>query len=336
MARPACFYREDTNIKTISTYDDNYEEGIKEIIKLTKFSNKQRLQRAYELIILGFYEDATWELYEVERRSRKLKIKRELIDLYKQVGAYNRSSYVAQVYFSGRRINSGINNLIPRPLIATRVLTALDNIIVQLLKDDKTKSSVSICADNPKLTGSSSIDFDITEEEASELAIVHDETLSNPANEEIKEESLENSSSVIPLITSQSTGSNYPTALVVDDSPSVRKQLELELDLFKVDVDYAGTAEEALSLLNNKKYDIAFLDVVLPDKDGFQICKHIKSESKDTIVMMLTGKATQSDKIKGSLAGCDDYLVKPVGRNTFQNATGKYLSLKARESYAGI
>lgn len=232
--------------------------------------------------------------------------------------------------------NSDINNLIPRPLIVTRVLTALDNIIMQLLKDDKTKSSVSICADNPKLTGSSSIDFDITEEEASELAIVHDETLSNPANEVIKEESQGNSSSVIPLITSQSTSSNFPTALVVDDSPSVRKQLELELDLFKVDVDYAGTAEEALSLLNNKKYDIAFLDVVLPDKDGFQICKHIKSKCKNTIVMMLTGKATQSDKIKGSLAGCDDYLVKPVGRNTFQNATGKYLSLKARESYAGI
>ena len=43
---------------------------------------------------------------------------------------------------------------------------------------------------------------------------------------------------------------------------------------------------------------------------------------------MLTGRATQADKIKGSLAGCDAYLVKPVGRQTFQNAVKNYISLK--------
>ncbi len=52
------------------------------------------------------------------------------------------------------------------------------------------------------------------------------------------------------------------------------------------------------------------VDVVLPDKDGFLICKHVKSTSKETVVIMLTGKASQADKIKGSLAGCNDYLIK--------------------------
>ncbi len=116
-------------------------------------------------------------------------------------------------------------------------------------------------------------------------------------------------------------------ALVVDDSASVRKQLELELALFAVDVDYAGSAGEALALLNDRRYDVAFLDVVLPDMDGFQICKSIKNTNKNTAVVMLTAKSSAADKVKGSLAGCDAYLVKPVGRQTFQNTALKYLAM---------
>lgn len=116
-------------------------------------------------------------------------------------------------------------------------------------------------------------------------------------------------------------------ALVVDDSASVRKQLELELALFAVDVDYARSAGEALALLNDRCYDVAFLDVVLPDMDGFQICKNIKNTNKNTAVVMLTAKSSAADKVKGSLAGCDAYLVKPVGRQTFQNTAMKYLAM---------
>lgn len=115
--------------------------------------------------------------------------------------------------------------------------------------------------------------------------------------------------------------------LVVDDSASVRKQLELELALFAADVDYAGSAGEALALLNDRRYDVAFLDVVLPDMDGFQICKSIKNTNKNTAVVMLTAKSSAADKVKGSLAGCDAYLVKPVGRQTFQNTALKYLTM---------
>jgi DNA-binding response OmpR family regulator len=52
----------------------------------------------------------------------------------------------------------------------------------------------------------------------------------------------------------------------------------------------------------------------------------MKSADSDVKVIMLTGKASQADKIKGKLAGCDDYLVKPVGRNTFQNTVKSYLN----------
>ena len=158
---------------------------------------------------------------------------------------------------------------------------------------------------------------------------MHDEILENPANQE---ETIPAANPELTLIKNEksipATSGKTHHVLVVDDSQSVRKQLELELELFDVTVDFADTAKAALELLKNNTYDLALLDVVLPDKDGFLICKHIKTTSKETIAIMLTGKATQADKIKGSLAGCDDYLIKPVGRITFQNAVKNYILLK--------
>jgi len=187
----------------------------------------------------------------------------------------------------------------------------------------------NIEATETKSESINSSEFSISEEEASELAIVHDEVLENPAN---KEEPIATNNIELTLIKSEINSTIKNTGvqhvLVVDDSPSVRKQLELELDLFDVAVDFADSAESAFGLLKSNTYDLALLDVVLPDKNGFQICKYIKAENKETVVIMLTGKATQADKIKGSLAGCNDYLIKPVGRITFQNAVKNYIPLK--------
>jgi twitching motility two-component system response regulator PilG len=79
-------------------------------------------------------------------------------------------------------------------------------------------------------------------------------------------------------------------ALVVDDSLPVRKQIELELKLLGVNADFAETGEQAFKLLDNKSYDIVFLDVVLPGIDGYQVCKTIKKDimMKQTPVIMLT------------------------------------------------
>lgn len=234
-----------------------------------------------------------------------------------------------------------ISNSISRPLIATRVLHTIDNLIKTNELENKAASSETTAivnnkeveAKNTEEVDKNSIppmEFTISEEEASELAIVHDEVLENPANKEEKEAVTNNIE--LTLIKNEKapviSKTDIPHVLVVDDSQSVRKQLELELDLFNVKVDYADCAAKAFSLLKENTYDIALLDVVLPDKDGFLICKHIKSTVKQTIVIMLTGKATQADKIKGSLAGCNDYLIKPVGRATFQNAVKNYMSLK--------
>lgn len=117
------------------------------------------------------------------------------------------------------------------------------------------------------------------------------------------------------------------TALVVDDSSTIRKQVELELKLLGIRTDTAESGEQAFDLLARRDYDIIFLDVVLPGIDGYQICKIIKKNKnmKKTPVIMLTSKSSPFDRIKGALAGCDTYMTKPVKQNSFQKAVQKYL-----------
>jgi twitching motility two-component system response regulator PilG len=103
-------------------------------------------------------------------------------------------------------------------------------------------------------------------------------------------------------------------ALVVDDSLPVRKSMEIHLGLLGMDIDFAETGEEALDFVKQTVYDIIFLDVMLPGVDGYKVCKTIKSDkmSKNTPVVMLTGKGSRFDKLKGTMAGASVYLTKPV------------------------
>ncbi|OUD15755.1 hypothetical protein TPSD3_01770 [Thioflexithrix psekupsensis] len=101
---------------------------------------------------------------------------------------------------------------------------------------------------------------------------------------------------------------------MVDDSLPVRKSMEIHLGLLGMDIDFAETGEEALELVKTTVYDIIFLDVMLPGVDGYKVCKTIKSDkmSKNTPVVMLTGKGSRFDKLKGTMAGASVYLTKPV------------------------
>lgn len=118
-------------------------------------------------------------------------------------------------------------------------------------------------------------------------------------------------------------------ALVVDDSPTVCKQLELELRNFNILADIAETGERGLELLAANKYDIIFLDVVLPGTDGYQVCKEIRKnpKTKQAPVIMLTSKSSPFDRVRGSLVGCSAYLTKPVDYNAFREAVGKHVAI---------
>ena len=119
----------------------------------------------------------------------------------------------------------------------------------------------------------------------------------------------------------------HTSALVVDDSSTIRTQITLELKLLGIQVDTAESGEQAFELLAHNNYDMIFLDVVLPGIDGYQICKIIKKDKvkKKTPVIMLTSKSSPFDRIKGALAGCDTYLTKPVKQSSFQKTVKKYL-----------
>lgn len=109
--------------------------------------------------------------------------------------------------------------------------------------------------------------------------------------------------------------------LVVDDSETVRKQVELELRELGIETDIAANGNQAFAYLKSSVlYDIIFLDVVLPDVDGYTICKSIRKDKhrKQTPVVMLTGKDSPFDRVRGKLAGCDIYLTKPVSRESFR------------------
>lgn len=122
--------------------------------------------------------------------------------------------------------------------------------------------------------------------------------------------------------------SNDITALVVDDSLPVRIQMKMALQGIASEVDFAETGEQALELLAGNSYSIIFLDVILPGIDGYKVCRTIKKdlEKQKTPVIMLTGNSSSTDQVKGKLAGCDAYLIKPVKQALFREIIDQYLN----------
>lgn len=99
--------------------------------------------------------------------------------------------------------------------------------------------------------------------------------------------------------------------LIVEDDKKVAGFLKkgLKEEQYAVDVCYDG--EEALFQSQVNQYDIIILDVMLPKKNGFAVCKQIREEGNLTPILMLTARDQLEDKVKGLQEGADDYLTKP-------------------------
>ena len=102
--------------------------------------------------------------------------------------------------------------------------------------------------------------------------------------------------------------------LAVDDSPLMRTFLQNKLAPYGIQPEFAASGEEALFKISKQHYDLIFLDVMLPGMDGYDVCKMIKKNKDNALmkVVMLTSKDKTFDKIRGTMAGCDGYLTKPV------------------------
>lgn len=99
--------------------------------------------------------------------------------------------------------------------------------------------------------------------------------------------------------------------LVVEDESSIRKFITINLKRGSFNVMEAETGEEALEIIKSNKVDVAILDVMLPGIDGFEVCERIRKEGLDIIIIMLTARGQDMDKIMGLEIGADDYMVKP-------------------------
>ncbi|KKQ85173.1 MAG: Two component transcriptional regulator, winged helix family [Candidatus Woesebacteria bacterium GW2011_GWB1_38_8] len=99
--------------------------------------------------------------------------------------------------------------------------------------------------------------------------------------------------------------------LIVEDEHRIANTIKegLEQERYVVDVSYDG--EEGYDLAATEEYDAIILDLLLPKKDGIEVCKELRKEGVHTPILMLTAKSMTKDKIIGLDSGADDYLTKP-------------------------
>lgn len=98
--------------------------------------------------------------------------------------------------------------------------------------------------------------------------------------------------------------------LIVDDEQEIADLVALYLENENFQVFKFYSAKEALRCIENETLDMAILDVMLPDMNGFQICRKIR-EKYNYPIIMLTAKGEEMDKITGLTLGADDYITKP-------------------------
>lgn len=106
------------------------------------------------------------------------------------------------------------------------------------------------------------------------------------------------------------TNAVRPVVLITDDDPSVVKLVRLQLQEEGFRVVAASTGEEALQRAMDERPDLIVLDLMLPDISGLEVLNRLR-ERVSTPVILLTGKARDTDKIRGLEMGADDYLAKP-------------------------
>lgn len=99
--------------------------------------------------------------------------------------------------------------------------------------------------------------------------------------------------------------------LVLDDEEEIADLVELYLKNEGYTIYKFYNSEEAIQCINTKKVDLAILDVMIKEKDGFEICKFIRAKNLNFPIIMLTAKIADSDKITGLALGADDYITKP-------------------------
>ncbi|WP_212978398.1 response regulator transcription factor [Paenibacillus azoreducens] len=99
--------------------------------------------------------------------------------------------------------------------------------------------------------------------------------------------------------------------LIIEDDSSIQMLLKLSLEVEGYRTETAGSVSEGLKVLTNRRTDLILLDLMLPDRSGFELLQILQREYRSVPVIVLTAKNEMNDKILGFQLGADDYLTKP-------------------------
>jgi len=99
--------------------------------------------------------------------------------------------------------------------------------------------------------------------------------------------------------------------LLVEDEPGLRLTLSGRLASEGHAVEQAADAETGLARATSEPFDLVVLDVMLPDRSGFEVCRDLRKRGVETPILMLTARGEVEDRVLGLRLGADDYLVKP-------------------------
>jgi DNA-binding response OmpR family regulator len=123
--------------------------------------------------------------------------------------------------------------------------------------------------------------------------------------------------------------------LIVEDDPAIRLGLSESLAEENYDVITAEDANDGQKKAQSSAVDLIILDIMLPGKNGIDICKELRSANINTLVMMLTSKNEEIDKVLGLEVGADDYMTKPFSIRELK-ARIKALLRRTTDFHAGV
>lgn len=117
------------------------------------------------------------------------------------------------------------------------------------------------------------------------------------------------------------------SALVIDDSLTERSIISDFCQKLGISVTTATSGEEALEKLNQMSPDVIVLDIVLPGRSGFEICRELKDKetTKGIPVILCSTKATDMDKFWGKRQGADAYITKPINQEEFNTVIKQFV-----------
>ncbi|MDX1527139.1 MAG: response regulator [Gammaproteobacteria bacterium] len=256
-----------------------------------------------------------------------------------KVQALNGSAPVVGVV---REAESKEPYFVRRPFTATRTLSVLDRVVDEALNDQGHAAAAAPTQDQPATPTPADTDSFNPRARAPSPAATGSDSF-NPRARAPSAAKGSQPAAARPLEDTVQFRTAFLAAgyraLVVDDSLPVRKQVSMALERCGIKADQAEDGDTALKLVSETNYNIIFLDVIMPGVDGYEVCKTIKRDKlkKNIPIVMLTGKSSPFDKVKGKLSGCDTYLTKPVSIKEFKRTLTKCLKEPmAFDSLAGL